>query len=389
MKLALYYSRENRYSMNALAGALDAAGLDGVETSFPPDPARLAAELKGAGAAAFSFFTSQKKEFAALARRAAASGAALIAGGPHASAEPREALDMGFDYVITGEGEAAFPELVAAIAAGKPPARGVIKGRPARNLDDCPPFSASRGLLGPIEITRGCPFACSYCQTAFLFGGRQRHRSVDNVLGHMGTLLGRGLKDIRFITPDMFAYGSPDGRSLDLPALEDLLSRAHALAARRGGRIYAGSFPSEVRPEHVTPETLALLKRHAYNRRLVIGAQTGSPRLLKAIRRGHTVDDVLEAARLCREFHISPYFDFIFGLPGETPEDEALTRALIGRLSSGGAMIHTHAFMPLPGTPFAGDPGPGLSASAKRFIIRMESAGKAFGKWRAQRRIAG
>lgn len=386
MKLVIYYSRENRCSLNALGGALDAARIPGLETVFPADKEALARALRGAGAAAFSFFTSQKEQAARLAAAARKSGAALIAGGPHASAAPLETLDLGFDYVVTGEGELAFPELVRALAAAEPPTPGIIKGRPLKDLDDSPAFSEAMGLFGPIEITRGCPFACRYCQTSFHFGGRPRHRSVPGVLTQMKAMLSRGLRDIRFITPDMFAYGSPDGRELNLPALEELLSRAHALAARHGGHIYAGSFPSEVRPEHVTPETLALMKKYAANRRLIIGAQTGSPRMLKAIHRGHTVHDVTEAARLCREFHVFPYFDFIFGLPGETREDEDLTMELIEKLSAAGSMIHTHAFMPLPGTPFAGDPGPGMSRRVREFVIRMESAGKAFGKWRAQSR---
>ena len=167
------------------------------------------------------------------------------------------------------------------------------------------------------------------------------------------------------------------------------MRRASELAQSRGGRIFVGSFPSEVRPDHVTPETLRLVKKYAANRRLIIGAQTGSPRALKAIRRGHGPEAILDAARLCREFKLFPYLDFIFGLPGETPEDEDAAMELISRLSGLGAMIHTHAFMPLPGTPLSGSPAAAISPRVVRFIEKLESRGKAFGQWRAQLRASG
>lgn len=390
-KLIFYYSRENRWSVNALAGALAAAALPGLKLSFPGTAEEFRREVSAAGprdAAAVSFFTCQRKAAAGLAASLARPGGPLlVAGGPHASALPEDALAMGFGLAVAGEGEAAVLDLAKELLAGRRP-EGIVRAGPAGSLDDYPSFPAKLGLYGPIEISRGCPYACTYCQTSYLHGGRPRHRSVRSVLEHMRAILDYGLKDVRFTTPDAFGYGSPDGRRLNLPALTELLESAGALAEKKGGRIFFGSFPSEVRPEHITPETLALAAAHVSNRRLIIGAQTGSPRLLKAIRRGHTVADVLRACDLCRARGFFPYVDFIFGLPGETRADEKATEELIMELSARGAMIHTHAFMPLPGTPLYGEKAPGLSRTAVAFLEKMESRGKAFGKWRAQRKIA-
>lgn len=388
-ELVFYYARDNRWSVNALAAALRQA-LPGLRLSFPGTAPEFIKAVKAAppgSAAAVSFFTSQKREAAALAARLRGGPALLLAGGPHPSGCPEETLAMGFDCVVTGEGEETLLEIAGDLLNGRF-RRGIVKGRRLADLSAFPSFPADQGLFGPIELTRGCPYACTYCQTAYLFGGRPRHRSVKSVLGHMNAILDAGLKDIRFSTPDAFAYGSPDGRRLNLPALAELLEKAGDLAERRKGRLFFGSFPSEVRPEHVTPDTLRLAGAHVTNRRLLIGAQTGSPRLLKAIRRGHTVEDVLRACDLCRAHGFYPYVDFIFGLPGETREDEKATEALVEELSARGAMIHTHAFMPLPGTPLWGLPRPGLSRAAVAFLEKMESRGKAFGKWRAQRGIA-
>jgi len=60
-------------------------------------------------------------------------------------------------------------------------------------LDEHPPFD-SRRLCGPIEITRGCPHACAYCQTPRLFGHTVRHRSIPSIVEAAGAY-----RDVRFM----------------------------------------------------------------------------------------------------------------------------------------------------------------------------------------------
>jgi radical SAM superfamily enzyme YgiQ (UPF0313 family) len=48
-------------------------------------------------------------------------------------------------------------------------------------LDDFPPFGPAHDRFGPIEITRGCIYACRFCQTPYFAGANFRHRSVANV----------------------------------------------------------------------------------------------------------------------------------------------------------------------------------------------------------------
>jgi radical SAM superfamily enzyme YgiQ (UPF0313 family) len=54
-----------------------------------------------------------------------------------------------------------------------------------RPLDDFPAFNAPAGKWNAIEITRGCVYACSFCQTPFMFKARFRHRSVPDVREHI------------------------------------------------------------------------------------------------------------------------------------------------------------------------------------------------------------
>ena len=114
----------------------------------------------------------------------ASSDGLTVVGGPHATACPREVADYA-DYVIVGEGEFTLPRLLADLREGgngKIP--GVMTGdyyRPSDTvvrLDAYPAFSEYKGY---IEISRGCPFSCGYCQTPQIFGHCMRHRSIDEV----------------------------------------------------------------------------------------------------------------------------------------------------------------------------------------------------------------
>ncbi|MFD0468544.1 radical SAM protein [Nonomuraea thailandensis] len=142
-----------------------------------------------------------------------------IAGGVHATAEPQQVIDAGWDLAGIGEGESTIISLVRALQDDTPltavpglaikDSDGVaLRTRPAPQLplDAFPSFA---GRSGPIEITRGCRYTCRFCQTPFMFGGQFRHRSVASVREHVRGMVERGLRDVRFITPTSLSYGSP------------------------------------------------------------------------------------------------------------------------------------------------------------------------------------
>jgi B12-binding domain/radical SAM domain protein len=191
-----------------------------------------------------------------------------------------------------------------------------------------------------------------------------------------------GHRDLRFLTPSALSYGAAAGE-VRLDAVEALLAavREEAGASRR---IFFGTFPSELRPEHVSREALAVTARWADNRQLLIGAQSGSDRLLAAMRRGHGVAEVVRAMELARQAGFAPLVDFIVGLPGETRDDLEATRRLMERLAREGARVHAHAFLPLPGTPFRGEAPGRIDAATSELLDRLASRGHAYGQWRRQ-----
>lgn len=330
---------------------------------------------------------------------AAPAGVLHIAGGVHATAEPLATLRAGFDLVALGDGEATFTALAAALGEERgyatvpglaflDPAGRLVKTGPVPRyeLDRYRSFPWTRRFTSPIEITRGCVYACSFCQTPFMFQARFRHRSVDSVRAHVRVMRERGLYDVRFVTPSALSYGSPD-EGVDLDAVGSLLSGVRQELGEHG-RVFFGSFPSELRPEHVSREALRLLKRYAANDNLIIGAQSGDEEMLRRSHRGHGVEPVIEAVRLCVAEGFQPNVDVIFGMPGETEDEAMATVRLAGVLAESGAHIHAHTFMPLPGTPWRDRPAGRIGPATLDALDRLTTRGRLYGQWQRQEGIA-
>ena len=336
--LAFVTTRLNKNSVAVLAGLLEGdARLEELELLFLRDDETLPSRFGQAMATherllvACSFCSPQRDHVGDVLRRlrAVARGArrpvVFLAGGPHPSGDPRGTLELGFDLVVVGEGEETFPKLIRRLlgGGGLSDVGGLVyrggeaivrtgRAQRVRALDAYPPFASGHHRFGPIEITRGCPFACSFCQTSFLFGSKPRHRSPDVVAEWTRVAHRHGIPFMRFVSPNALSYGSDDGRRPNLAAVEELLLRVGSIVGRE--RVYLGSFPSEVRPEMVTDEAMALIKRLAGNENITIGAQSGSPRVLESIHRGHTVEDVHRACETALRHGLLPNVDVIFGL---------------------------------------------------------------------------
>lgn len=362
-------TRANQYSLNAVTAVLDACD---VAWSVWDDPRQLGAPGGRRSLVLYSFMTTDlgwvRDEVAALRRERP--GLVLVAGGAHATADPVGTLALGFDHVFAGEAERSLSAFLRQGGEGEAVLRDPDGGPPA--LDDFPPFG--RGRWGPVELSRGCRWGCAFCAVG---RRRVRHRSPEVVLAAVERLRAAGRRTVAFITSDALSYG--DG----LGDLEHLLRGVRALGA---GPVL-GTFPSEVRPERLTLDAAELLGRYCHNRTVVIGAQSGSDDVLRRLGRGHTVGQVVEAARNARAAGLEPHVDLIVGLPEETLEERLATIALARQLRrETGARIHAHYFHPLPGTLLWGqDPTP-LDPETRRALLDLRAGGAEDGYWQEHER---
>jgi radical SAM superfamily enzyme YgiQ (UPF0313 family) len=144
--------------------------------------------------------------------------------------------------------------------------------------------------------------------------------------------------------------------------------------------VILGAFPSELRPEHVTPRALEVLRRYCDNRQVIVGGQSGSDRMLAAMGRGHDAEAVTRAAAIALEAGFRPSVDFIFGLPGEDEADREATRRQMAVLARLGARVHAHAFDPLPGTPWSRAPRGAIDPATAALLARLHGSGRAHGE---------
>lgn len=114
----------------------------------------------------------------------------VIAGGPHVTFLPEKTLKIKYngkylvDYVVMGEAEEVIVDVVENKYNGR-----LIDGNKVKNLDSQPTinFSLLQGLKNkidwfPVATSRGCPYGCSFCSVAKMFGRNQRYRSADLVI---------------------------------------------------------------------------------------------------------------------------------------------------------------------------------------------------------------
>ncbi len=408
----VYYHKNNIYSINAIIGALETEKFfDSLKIYFIPKKQELINRLEEIiknhekVIVGFSFFTSQLWEIYELfseLKKKYKNRILYIAGGPHATGDPLGVLKLGFDFAVVGEGEETIIELLKNLVldSGYEKIKGIAfydengeysftGKREAIDLDTYPPFPLKNQRFGAIEITRGCPYICYFCQTPYISGTKPRHRSIESICKFVQILYNHygDLTDVRFITPNAFSYGSLDGKVLNLTKIENLLRKIREIIGKKS-RLFLGTFPSEVRPDHVSNKTLGLVLEYANNDNITIGAQSGSQRILNLCHRDHKVEDIYNAVELTLENNLKINVDFIFGLPGENQEDMKHTISMMRELSNKGARVHAHSFIPLPQTPFAKAPVNKVKDLYKKEITKLISKGFAFGDWKKQEKLA-
>jgi B12-binding domain/radical SAM domain protein len=396
----------SRYSVAALIGALetDHRLVDiRIEAPTSLDMESIRSSLgRGATIIAHSVMSTQTKriyEEVRYTRRLLGNGVMIVGGGPHASARPKELLENGFDYVVIGEGENVFPELLAHLLSCEDPLRiGGVVGKkseefpeprdlPIVDLNDFPPFALGMNIVGPMEVTRGCPFQCKFCCTPFLTGCTVRHRSVESITEWLRLAVERsGFTRAWFLSPNALSYGGR-GMRAEPEKLESLLKESTKIEGLE--ELFFGSFPSEARPDFVSRPILEVLRSYVANKSLQIGLQSSSDRLLSITNRHHSVEQGMSAIRTALDVGFIPHVDMIFGLPGETKQELHDSIELCYELVGMGAMTHGHVFMPLPGSAYEMMPPGQLDAESRKLLGELSRRKGMTGSWSAQEEMAG
>ena len=271
----------------------------------------------------------------------------VVVGGWHASYLPDSLLEQPMvDYVVMGEGERAMVELAQYITTSKDEGalvniagvgykrNGVLmKNAPKfiENMDEIP-FPARHLLpmqlydrtiefLGAkpadvMNISRGCPFSCAFCETKKLWGSACRTFSPARVMDEVKYMVEKfGTRGIYFIN-DNFTI-----KKNETLKLCELLKKSSLDL----------EWACDTRTDLVNKELLE--KMHdAGCKAIWFGVESGSPRILKKINRTITLEQTENAFRLCKQVGIHVACSFMLGFPDETREDLEATRRFADKL---------------------------------------------------------
>ena len=220
-------------------------------------------------------------------------------------------------------------------------------------LDAPAPEAGTNPLLGPgavrelpyaawVNIQTGCDNSCAFCIVPSV-RGPEVSRTPDDIVAEVTLLARRGVTEVTLLGQNVNSYGRDITKRR--PLFADLL---RAVGAVDGiGRIrFTSPHPKDLRPETIQ----AMAETPEVCEQLHLPLQSGSDRVLRAMRRGYTAARYLERLAAAREAiaDLAVSTDVIVGFPGETEEDFEQTLAVCAEAGYDGAF--TFIFSPRPGT---------------------------------------
>ncbi|MFH1754036.1 MAG: radical SAM protein [Candidatus Omnitrophota bacterium] len=253
-----------------------------------------------------------------------------ILGGPHASSLPIESLNKSsFDIVVVGEGEEAVKHIARGAEAGTiqgvyvkdekngnscdtscPKSREIPIDElpfPALHLFDskryaCPLVIARNNPVGPIEMSRGCVFNCSFCNKT-VHGRKFKVKSPGRIIDELRILKKLGYREFH-VLDDQLTTDIDKAKAICEEIIRNEINMTWNL--RTG-----------VRVDTIDREFLDLAKR-AGCYQVGIGFESGSQEQLDAVGKGIKLEQALNAARMIRRSGIEMVGFFMLGLPGES-----------------------------------------------------------------------
>ncbi len=297
-----------------------------------------------------------------IAERARATGWLVMLGGPEPSNYPSEYLSAGTDLIVVGEGELAVERLLR--SQFDPTAWRSIPGLIFRGGDGAPHRTGAAELLtnldaqpwpdrervdigqylkiwrshhgmGSISVitARGCPYRCDWCSHS-VYGHTHRRRSPKAVVDEIEWAIQRYSPEMLWIADDVFTIH------------HGWLAEYATEMKRRGIRI---PFECITRADRMNDAIAALLAELACMR-VWIGSESGSQRILDAMQRGVTVEQVQKAVALAKQNGIQTGMFLMWGYEGEDISDIEATVEHMKKCRPD--VFFTTVSYPIKGTPY-------------------------------------
>lgn len=194
-----------------------------------------------------------------------------------------------------------------------------------------------------VPIMTGCNNFCTYCIVPHV-RGRERSRRLERVVSEVSALVGDGVREVTLLGQNVNSYGRDLYGS---PRFAELLREVGATGVER--MRFTSSNPKDLSDETIA----AMADVGAVMPHLHLAVQSGSTRVLRAMRRTYTREQYLRRVAALRAAipDIALSTDIIVGFPGETEEDFEQTLSLVREV--GFSSAYTFIYSRRPGTPAA------------------------------------
>lgn len=206
----------------------------------------------------------------------------------------------------------AFPELLYSVLSTHDRLYDIqnIDGEIVEGL----PVMRKDGVKAWVSIMYGCNNFCSYCIVPYV-RGRERSRSVENIVNEVRMLGQHGYKEITLLGQNVNSYGKDVEGNIGFPELLYKVNQVEGIERIR----FMTSHPKDITEELI----IAMKESEKVCEHLHLPLQSGSTRVLKQMNRKYTKEQYLEIVEKVKEIipGIALTTDIIVGFPGETDED--------------------------------------------------------------------
>nr|XP_033818459.1 CDK5 regulatory subunit-associated protein 1 isoform X1 [Geotrypetes seraphini] len=248
------------------------------------------------------------------------------------------------DVVAGPDAYRDLPRLLAVAESGQQ-AANVLLSLEETYADILPVHTSSNSITAFVSIMRGCDNMCSYCIVPFT-RGRERSRPIASILQEVRMLADQGVKEVTLLGQNVNSFQDTSEAQFSTAEVTRLSHGFNTIyRAKRGGLRFVdlldqvSRIDPEMRIRFTSPhpkdfpdEVLQIIReRHNICKQIHLPAQSGSSRVLQAMRRGYTREAYMELAHHIQESipGVSLSSDFIAGFCGETEEDHQQTVSLI------------------------------------------------------------
>ena len=288
-------------------------------------------------------------------------GMIIGVGGCVAQQEGRQLLkDIPYLDLVFGTGALErLPELIAEAASGRRVA--------CTDLDPGPLAPrrvalANPGLKAMVTVMQGCDNFCAYCVVPHV-RGREKSRAAAQVVEEVAALAKAGVREVTLLGQNVNSYRDPEGGA-DFADLLEMVAGVPELWRVR----FTTSHPKDLSPRLI--EALAGIDK--VMDQLHLPAQSGSDRILKAMRRGYTRARYLALVKDLRRRapDLALGGDIIVGFPGETEADFQASLELIE--AAGYDFLFSFKYSDRPFTKAIDLPGKIAEAEKSRRLARLQ-----------------